>query len=391
LKISVILVDGGFRENIFAAQYFSDQDFPDVEYEIIWVEYFHNAHPGLTRHPKVKTIPLGLEGTYHSSFCFNRGILEAQGELLIIPDADVIVRPDFLQKSWELHKDYERLAIYAYRYDEIERDTVTNYNFNVMDEKMKITNPTNYGGCLTVRKKWLLDINGYEQHPIFATGNHANGLDIYTRLKNRGIAVMWSADLCLYHPWHPFTLIVTDEHRAQLKMIEHRKKNILQNCFFGIDANKNKTPPSELEAELYSYIEEPKNQSTASQRAFSCHNTALILKEAGDGDWLHLMNKAKTMLLQINDRTDKETHILAITYATLGGLNEAEVLFQQLQNECTIGNIYVSSLFYLGEIEYKKGHNKKAIEWFTQVIQAFPSHQKASQYLKIMESLAVGW
>lgn len=239
MKISVIMIDGGFRENIYAAQYFSEQDFSPEEYEIIWVEYFDQPHKDLSNLSKVKVITLNKNDTYHSSYCFNKGIEEAKGEIIIIPDADQIVKPDFLTKVFEIHQRCDDLVAYIYRYDEIRRGALENHSFEELDKKCILKNPTNYGGCLTVAKKWLLEINGYEMHPLFESGFHANGMDIYTRFKNLGLAIKWFKGLKLYHPWHDSTLIAAPQYPLQHKLIEWRKRNLQYLAINGIDVNKN--------------------------------------------------------------------------------------------------------------------------------------------------------
>lgn len=239
MKISVIMVDGGFRENIFGAEYFSKQDFPEDEYEVIWVDYYDKPHQDLKKFPNVKIITLNKSAEYHSSYCFNHGINEARGCILIIPDADQIVKPDFLSNVWQLHEQYEKLVIYGYRYNEPEKGILRSYDFEELEGKCILTNPNNYGGCLTVRKKWLLEINGYEQHEIFGSGFHANGYDLYTRFKNFGLAIQWEPTLKLYHPWHVFTLYRANSYRKQEQLIEWRKRNLQYLAFNGLDSSKN--------------------------------------------------------------------------------------------------------------------------------------------------------
>jgi hypothetical protein len=244
LKISVVMVDGSFRENVFGAECFSKQDFPKEDYEVFWVEFYEKAHPEVYKQDHVQVICLDNpeDTVYHSSFCFNEGIRRAQGEIIVIPDADQIVRTDFLTKVWDLHRKYDRLALYGYRYDEMEQGELNSYDLSELEAKCKLKNPTNYGGCLSVRKKWLEAINGYEQHPVMGTGFHANGLDIYTRFKNLGLAVEWSHDLKLYHPWHAFTLIGPHEapqYKTQHNFIKWRLKNVQYEAIQGIDPGRN--------------------------------------------------------------------------------------------------------------------------------------------------------
>ena len=237
MKISVIMVDGGFRQNTYSAEYFTKQDFTD--YEVIWVDYYDSIHPKVAHLPGIISITLKKNGPYHSSYCFNRGIMEASGEVIVIPDADQIVKPDFLSKVWHIHSHYDSLVTYGYRYDEIDKDTLKSFSFGELEDKCILKNPFNYGGCLTVRKKWLLKVNGYEQHPIFRSGFHANGLDLHTRFKNLGLSIQWHPELKLFHPWHPNTLQYTYEQKLQKILIEWRQIKLQWEALRGIDPARN--------------------------------------------------------------------------------------------------------------------------------------------------------
>jgi hypothetical protein len=284
MKISVVMIDGSFRENTFCAKYFSRQNFPDNDYELIWVEYYDTPNASVRQLPKVNVITLNRSGTYHSSYCFNRGIAEARGEVIVIPDADQIVAPDFLANVWALHGVYEKLVVYGYRYDEIKKGALQSHAFDELENKCIQKNPVNYGGCLTVRKKWLLEVNGYEQHPVFASGFHANGLDMYTRFKNFGLAIQWEPSLKLYHPWHTLTLTSNKSYGPQLELIEWRKKNLQWLAFEGIDSAKNIAPPAAAVEVLRAARE--KNQAEAltdiktriKKKIRSAQNTAIKLK-----------------------------------------------------------------------------------------------------------------
>ena len=217
---------------------------------MIWVEYYDTPNRAARDESKVNVITLNRSDTYHSSYCFNRGIAESKGEVIVIPDADQIVPPDFLSRVWRLHAAYEKLVVYGYRYDEIKRGTLQSHAFDELEDKCIQKNPVNYGGCLTVRKKWLLDLNGYEQHPVFGTGFHANGTDMYTRFKNLGLAIQWEPSLRLYHPWHTLTLMPSNSYGPQWKVIEWRKKNLQYLAFEGIDPAKNSAVPDRLNSLL---------------------------------------------------------------------------------------------------------------------------------------------
>lgn len=253
-RISVVMVDGSFRESFHSVDFFGNQTFPKDEYELLWVEYYDKVNPYLaekiSKYSNFQIITLKRGGGYHSSYCFNAGILGSQGELLVIPDADQVVESNFLEIVYKVHQTDDKLAMYICRYDEPKEKHIQKIAIERLRKACLLKNPQNYGGCLTVRKKWLLEINGYEQHPIFGTGDHANGRDVYTRLKNLGLQIMWHPELKLFHPWHPETLRAAPMHKVQQVFINYRSLSLDRLPFQGIDSTKNSEPPKHLAAEI---------------------------------------------------------------------------------------------------------------------------------------------
>jgi hypothetical protein len=277
--ISVIMIDGGFRENAFGAKYFTEQDFPDNQYEVLWVEYYDRPNQDVLSNPRIKAICLNRSGIYHSSYCFNRGIQESEGELIIILDANQIVKPPFLSKVSRIHSPYHKLVVYGHRYNEIAKGALTSFSFEELEKKCIQQQAANYGGCLTVRKKWLVKVNGYEQHPVFQTGYHANGLDLYTRFKNLGLAIQWEPSLKLYHPWHTSTLTQADEYLPQLALIEWRKKNMQWRAFQGIDSSRDFAPPTDILAPTATHLK-TSNPGSNGGVIHICRNQITSAKEA---------------------------------------------------------------------------------------------------------------
>lgn len=250
-RISIVMVDGSFRERYESIDFMARQGFVPQDYELIWVEYYDTiAHDLQRRIDKAcasgrnfRTIALGRGGTYHSSYCFNRGIAEARGELIVIPDADVIAEPDFLQTVWEDHAVSDRLVTYYHRYNEPEEKRSAEVDIEHLRKVCELTNPANHGACIAIRRKWLIEINGYEQSPIFATGFHANDKDIYARLCRLGLMVRWNPDVKLWHPWHAMTGEVTPHYKPQRDLINWRGRTLSTLPFQGLDPSRNTTPP----------------------------------------------------------------------------------------------------------------------------------------------------
>ena len=255
------MVDGGYRPHFGAVDSMMKQDFPDGDFEFLWVEYYDKVKPELQekakKKPNFKIITLNKSGIYHSSECFNKGIKSAIGEVIVIPDGDVVFDKNFLREIWNEHKRNENLVMYLYRYDEPQHaHTSMNIDLDYLSRICILTNPSNYGGCLTVRKKWLLKINGYEEYEIFRTGgDHANGLDIYTRFKNLGLHIMWHPDLKIYHPWHEHKAGVANAYKPQHVFIQYRASQREVSAFKGLDSKRNREVPGELISKIAKTID----------------------------------------------------------------------------------------------------------------------------------------
>jgi len=207
IKLSVVMIDGSFREGFHILDCLSRQSLPRADYEVIWVEFFGKPAPQVAARVDVQEVCLNNlpETRYHAAACFNEGIRRSRGEVIVIPDADIVVSDRFLQAVWEEHSRFDRLVVYFHRWDQRRKKRTDDVSIERLQADCELRDPTNYGGCVSVRKKWLLEINGYEQHRAFAGEYHAAGLELCTRLQNLGLAVMWHPTERIYHPWHPGT------------------------------------------------------------------------------------------------------------------------------------------------------------------------------------------
>jgi hypothetical protein len=237
VRISVVMVDGAFRGKFHLIDYLENQTLPRDRYELIWVEYYSSVREELASKKGVHIITLNMpdESRYHSSYCFNEGIRQSSGEILVIPDADVVVGPHFLETIAVEHEKHDEMVMYVPRWDEPEERHRDEVSLEYLQKVCVFRNPFNYGSCLTVHKDWLLVINGYEQHEAFAGGLHANGLDLYTRFKNLGLAIKWHPTERIYHPWHPRTMVSGESYQWQSKIIERRALALTKRAYFGLD------------------------------------------------------------------------------------------------------------------------------------------------------------
>lgn len=254
MKISVVMVDGSFRENFHIIDSLKSQTYPKEDYEVLWVEFYAAVNDRLKENDGLRIITLGNSSNleYHSSYCFNEGIRLSRGEVLVIPDADVMVEPTFLETVWKEHQSCDRLAMYFHRLNEPKElhDINKSYTLDHLKSLTRATTTSNYGGCLTVRKKWLMEINGYEQNAIFGSGAHSNGYDVNTRLKNLGLHIMWHPTERLYHPWHPGTESDSLRYKLQHLIVEYKASTMMTKAFQGIDSRMDLDLPKSLQQRL---------------------------------------------------------------------------------------------------------------------------------------------
>lgn len=211
LKISVIAWDASFRDFFHTVDAFGSQRYPKDEYEFIWVDFYQNNNPMLaekiSRYCNARVLNLNNDRStnWHLGKCINAGIASANGEILVIPDGDVIVDVDTLTAIEREHLRYDDLVLYFRRWDEPadKHDLNKSYGIDYLEEVCELTNATNYGGLISLKKHTLLEVNNYEEHDVFS-GPGANGLELYLRLRNKGLPVKWHQSK-IFHPFHANT------------------------------------------------------------------------------------------------------------------------------------------------------------------------------------------
>ncbi len=226
MKISVVTWDAGFREKLLTIDCFQAQGLlPD---EVMWVDYYAasgQVKKRLSKSPGFRSLDLGhdRDSAWHLGSCINRGVDAATGDILVIPDGDIFMDTEFLQCVADcIDRGPEELVVYFRRFDE--PDTGSDVHQTPTIEKLRkstiLTNPTNYGGCVAMRRGTFEKIGGYEEHPVFS-GPGMNGMETYTRLRNAGCAIQWASHP-IYHPWHVMTgsSSTDDAKRRELEQLK---------------------------------------------------------------------------------------------------------------------------------------------------------------------------
>ena len=244
IEVSVITWDGGFREQFHTVDFFCNQSLPETEYEFIWAEYYSSINSDLkgtiSNYPNARAICLDLDGDWHVGKCMNRGLAASFGNHLVLIDGDIAVNRDFLEKDLEVHEQYPGTAVYYRRWDEPQASADNQSRrktIEYLDAHCRMMNPTNYGGCLTLGRELIEAVNGYEEHSIFA-GSGAINMELYVRLVNSGVPVMWHPSTKVYHPWHRGT--IPSNKTAKIFI----QKDIIKNRSLNIDI---KSDPDQVE------------------------------------------------------------------------------------------------------------------------------------------------
>ena len=211
-KISVVTWNGGFRESFHTVDFFANQTISFDDYEFIWVEFYEAADSTLVdkldKYHNTKLICLNGEGQWHAGRCMNAGVNASKGELVIIVDGDIAVKSDFLEKVWEKHSKQNNLVLYLRRWDEIKEKHLpdkSRHSIDYLTQTCQLLYPENYAGCISLRRETIDLVNGYEEHPIFG-GAGAVSKELYGRLRNAGLPILWHPTEKVFHPWHPGTI-----------------------------------------------------------------------------------------------------------------------------------------------------------------------------------------
>ena len=108
-RVSFILLDWSCRESFHSLDYFANQGVPRDQYEIIWIEYYSHVSPQIQKKMKeyeqsgkppvidqwlIMEIPDNIY--YHKHLMYNLGIIASKGEIVVICDSDVMVKPSLV-------------------------------------------------------------------------------------------------------------------------------------------------------------------------------------------------------------------------------------------------------------------------------------------------------
>lgn len=157
---------------------------------------------------------------YHKHLMYNIGIVQSQGDIVVICDSDAMFPPDFVETviatfrespNSVVHFDEVRNAreeFYPFNYPSFEdvlgpgvinwRDGKTNGLWDTADP----LHTRNYGACFCARRTDLIAIGGADEHLDYL-GHVCGPYELTFRLVNKGLREIWHDQAFLYHTWHP--------------------------------------------------------------------------------------------------------------------------------------------------------------------------------------------
>lgn len=240
--LSVIMWSAGFREKFHTPKYLVDQTLDKKLYELVWIEYFdHMPKPVKELVPQgVRIENMHAEAPWHVGKLVNEAVRRTDRDIIVVIDADVVVQPTFLESIYTIYQEHphDRLFMHMQRWDELEPVTGGSTDWDELRKVCEYHNPRNYGGCLTVPRKWFYAVNGYEEGEDFQRAS-AVGMDMFTRLSNLGLEHMWHPTEFMMHPWHDGTGSGSAQEkerlRRQMATINHRRENKVYLSNDGID------------------------------------------------------------------------------------------------------------------------------------------------------------
>ena len=223
-KISLILIDWSVRESFHLLYYLEKQTLHREQFEIVIIEYYSHISNAIKKfETEVDTwilLEMPTECYYHKHLMYNVGIAFSQGDIVIICDSDVMIKPSFLERIFiefkknshiVLHLDQfrnNRKDLYPFCYPSFEEVLGDGCINNLNEKTIGLTlikdalHRRNYGACLCAKRDDLINIGGADEHIDFV-GYICGPYDLTFRLVNLGKQEIWHPNEFLYHTWHP--------------------------------------------------------------------------------------------------------------------------------------------------------------------------------------------
>lgn len=177
----------------------------------------------------------------------NWAVLEARAEKIIFSDGDCVPRIHFVKKHWRCLE--EKVVSCGRRVDLLEdvsrQLTVESVKSGMLDSPLWLlkrilkkqvdygeqgfilpsgfakivqffstnVSPTILGSNFSVQKKWLFEVNGFDES--FQTPGLGEDSDLERRLKRIGLKMKWiTHQIVQFHLWHPLTVVGQESNKT---------------------------------------------------------------------------------------------------------------------------------------------------------------------------------
>lgn len=224
-RLSIILLDWGCRERFTTLDWLRQQDVPNDQYELIWVEVYDRVVDEVMMKADI-VITCGQQGIYHKHIGYNAGLLHARGELVCVCDSDAVFPPDFVRcvfRSFQMEDGGSAVPLvlmhYEWRTSLLYPDGLTDTE-TLKDHARWQWWPliVNEGACMTVRRADAIRFGGFDEHPSYR-GYMCGPYDLGWRLINAGFPELWhDQSVALWHFAHPDP-IGSNGQRPSLKQL----------------------------------------------------------------------------------------------------------------------------------------------------------------------------
>lgn len=224
-RLSIILLDWGCRERFTTLDWLQQQDVPNDQYELIWVEVYDRVVDEVMMKANI-VITCGQQGIYHKHIGYNAGLLHARGELVCVCDSDAVFPPNFVRcvfRSFQMEDGGSAVPLvlmhYEWRTSLLYPDGLTDTE-TLKDHARWQWWPliVNEGACMTVRRADAIRFGGFDEHPSYR-GYMCGPYDLGWRLINAGLPELWhDPSVALWHFAHPDP-IGTNGQRPSLKQL----------------------------------------------------------------------------------------------------------------------------------------------------------------------------
>ena len=223
-RVSLVLLDWSVRESFHLLHYLKNQAVDRDQFETVIIENYSRVSDAIRKFEDQIDSWVVLEMPencyYHKHLMYNIGIVFSRGDIVMIGDADVMVKETFIESIID---NFERDPEIVYHIDEFRNMRRDLYPFNypsfeevlgegcfnraggkttgVLDNDDPL-HTRNYGACMCARREDLIAIGGADQH-IDYLGHICGPYDMTFRLINYGRREVWDMDEFMYHTWHP--------------------------------------------------------------------------------------------------------------------------------------------------------------------------------------------